>query len=1242
MIGAYAAMSIGLTCFACAVRGWRFPLSPSRRFEPGPAVDTEQVGPTATATGDHNQAVSGKTAVLIGEKADFRRAVIHISSPVQGKASTAAHQPATGVPAAAQQIGDDHGRGRIDPAVRPLAPVSIAPRLPRALREKDRPLRGRDILVRQLVARLQPPHDQASLAVIISRVDGAEDRRTVLLHGPAGCGKTAIAEQVAYEAAEAGVDVWWVDAVDQATVDASMYAVASLVGVSGQNQGQRVSAADALWRSLRSRDRPWLLVVDGVDDASLLTVSGENVAVGTGWLRPLAKGPGLVLATSRDSTPSRWGDWWDRRPVRGLEPEDGALILHDYTVERAGSKADAQALSMRLSGLPLALKLAGAYLSVTANSRYPDPGPATFGDYKQALEHDRLYHLPSDEQNIVGIWELSVDLLERRGLRHARSLLQLLCCLADAPIPDQLVLDPAVLAASGLFNGLDGTSLQLTVDSLADLQLIDLTQPVPSAGADEQMSRTSRPALVIIHPLIRYAIRHFDQGPESVAADLTLAARLLHAGVQLCGEPDDHRSSAGWHALAPHCAHLLRAIGERAESGIPADAIRLAALAALQAACYLSSSRVPEQAETEFRAVLDVLHKLPGDNTIEILNAREGLACVLRDRGYQQYPQLPEEAEYQLRAICAERQHLLADDQTDATGKLRQLGRVGWDTPEGLALLSGKWDTKATEPVSEMLDSYRELAIALAYQDQNSAEAKAIYQSVYEAQKRLLGDIDPRTLSTRTGLAARLYYEGRLEEAEREFRTILEAEKRIPSMGPDDPSTLVDHGWLANTLYDLGRLEEAEHEYRSVSAARTRILGPEHWETRHARRGLASVLVERGRRLSDPTMFKPGTTEGAITMTGHDAKRELEQALASFEEALGLIDGDQDPGFYGTISHDIGDTHAACGDLQQAAAAYREAVTYKRKRLPGRADDLAVTMEVLCDCLIDSGELTEAQATLNQLEEVLPQITEPVERAVRVHRVGRAYERLAGRGQEHGFSEARRAYTEAAGLVDRDKDPSFYGVIMHDIGDTHAACGDLQQAAAAYREAVTYKRKRLPHHPDDLALTMEALCGCLIESGELTEARTIVNQLLEILPQIADPAERAVHMYSAGEAYQRLARQGQEHGYSEALRAYKNALELLNAEADPGSYATVLNRIGDVHKAQGQLTEARAAYEQAVDQMRHVPNQRDILASMLLDLGRIQRRIGIRPGKERDDKDGDQASGLVSNVRDAGDSEESE
>src|SRR4029453_8182167 len=80
--------------------------------------------------------------------------------------------------------------------------------------------------------------------------------------------------------------------------------------------------------------------------------------------------------------------------------------------------------------------------------------------------------------------------------------------------------------------------------------------------------------------------------------------------------------------------------------------------------------------------------------------------------------------------------------------------------------------------------------------------------------------------------------------------------------------------------------------------------------------------------------------------------------------------------------------------------------------------------------------------------------------------------------------------------------------------------------------------------------------------------------------------------------------------YGEALTAYTAALELVDVETDPGFYGTVLQDIGDVHTAEGHLSEAVDAYERAVEHLRRAEDATERLPLALVSLGRVRRRFG--------------------------------
>jgi tetratricopeptide (TPR) repeat protein len=209
------------------------------------------------------------------------------------------------------------------------------------------------------------------------------------------------------------------------------------------------------------------------------------------------------------------------------------------------------------------------------------------------------------------------------------------------------------------------------------------------------------------------------------------------------------------------------------------------------------------------------------------------------------------------------------------------------------------------------------------------------------------------------------------------------------------------------------------------------------------------------------------------------------------------------------------------------------------------------------------------------------------------------------------FEQALAAFQEALELVDRNKDPRLYGMILHDIADVHTAAGDLQVAAASYRDAAKYKR--LVGDPGDLAPTLVALGTCLIRADAPTEARSTLDQAKELLSKEGSKIERrlrAIRLQELGRAYEQLGDRKQPGGYGEALAAYTEALELVDAETDPGFCGTVLQDIGDVHSAERRLRDAVVAYEKAVEHLRRAEDASERLPLALVSLGRVRRRFG--------------------------------
>ena len=195
-----------------------------------------------------------------------------------------------------------------------------------------------------------------------------------------------------------------------------------------------------------------------------------------------------------------------------------------------------------------------------------------------------------------------------------------------------------------------------------------------------------------------------------------------------------------------------------------------------------------EEAEAEYRAVLEARTRVLGPDHPDTLDSRSNLARVLAARADRARL---EEAEAEYRAVLEARTRVLGPDHPDTLDSRSNLARV----------LATRADRARLE------------------------EAEAEYRAVLEARTRALGPDHPDTLDSRSNLALVLADRGRLEEAEAEYRAVLEARTR--ALGPDHPDTLDSRSNLARVLATRGRLEEAEAEYRAVLEGRTRVLLPD-------------------------------------------------------------------------------------------------------------------------------------------------------------------------------------------------------------------------------------------------------------------------------------------------------------------------------------------------------------------------------------------------------------------------------
>ncbi|HEX6452656.1 MAG TPA: FxSxx-COOH system tetratricopeptide repeat protein [Trebonia sp.] len=853
------------------------------------------------------------------------------------------------------------------PAVEAHLPgiLTVAPPVGRL----DRAVRGRESLL-------------AALKLLV----GKPEPGVHVLHGMGGCGKTTVALEIAAHAAAQGVDVWWVSAADRPTLGAGMREVAACLGAPAdlieRAWSGRTSAIDLLWRLLAGAERPWLLVVDNADEPENLAPAGGYLADGTGWVRPCTGLPGTVLVTSRDGNHARWGTWCVLHHVGALGEDDAAQVLLDLAGDQAGTRSDAIQLARRLGGLPLALRFAGAYLNAT--SSYPEwPGTRvvrTYADYQEALD-DRFTELLDDNplggHTVPGsavplgqTWELSLDLLERRGIDKARRLMRLLSCLGEAPVPFLCLLRPDRLTSSDLLAGLTADRLSATLLALGDLGLIQF-HTVPDAR-DELTART-----LVVHPLVRDANLHQEDMADYREAYASLVADLI---LTACSDlaTDDPADWPLWRLLIPHCDSPLELIADSgdAEPSSVAHALRAAvagvrhlfrvgwldqAEAILEMCQHAATRSGPlnadtlavrsctahlrrlrgrlAEAETMMRTVMADTQALFGDGSLESADARYALAELLDYRGRMA------KAEEEYRAAFAARRSSLGHHHPQTLAARKGIARMSHQrgrlraAEEEYRLVLDAYRTSLGDRHLDTLATRLDLARVLHDRGQFSQAEEELRETLVIC-RAALGPRHPSTLAVRHQLAEVLRDRGLLKEAEAEFRAVLNL--RRMAHGEDHPDTVATRYGLAKVLRDRGWPGDAEQEFREVLEIRRKLLGDEHPSTLAVRHGLADLLIERGSLEEAETEFREV----------YQARREVlgEQHLLTL-----------------SVRHGAAFTLQMRGMTEQAETEYRTVIADCVEVLGPRHPGTLAVRHRLADLLIERGALQEAETEFREV-----------------------------------------------------------------------------------------------------------------------------------------------------------------------------------------------------------------------------------------------------------------------------------
>jgi tetratricopeptide (TPR) repeat protein len=646
---------------------------------------------------------------------------------------------------------------------------------------------------------------------------GRRTRVAVVLAGMGGVGKSTVALWLAGEFRRRGRPVWWVNAADSVSLRGGIVEILRRLEAPEplirEVSDAAPTAADRFWMFLADRpaaSRRALLVFDNADEPSVLAADGTSTpADGAGWARV---GGGIVtVVTTRAGDPRVWGGGVRVVPLKALDDVAAAAVLRGIAaqVSDPGGR-EAVELARRLGGLPLALHLAGTYLTS------PFARWHTFADYRRALDTGQaavaeLDGVRSDPRATVSrTWELSLDALGGRGVERARETLYLLACFAPtSPIPMALL----------------GSAVnENTLRALAELALIG-TVTVPGGLPD-----------LTLHPVVADTCRARMIDDASIPE---LAVRLIStaAGALEAERPADWPQ---WERLIPHVLALVTWAAAHLATPVLLSLLQAAGSAGYS--LWLIGNKEGAGGEEIARAVVTAASRL-GDRHPEAIEARHGLGVTLVARGRIR------EAEQLFHAVLADRRSVQGDAHE---GTLRTRDQL-----IGTILAQGRYDE--AEPMYRALMADQEAFLGPEYDDTlttlvdlawsvgmrgDAAQAADLCRRALEIDRRVLGDEHPRTLDAWADLAHWTNESGAHQQAEDMAGHVADRVSRV--LGARHPLTLTTRATLARTLAALGRLPEAERILRDVVAAMEQVLSDNDARLFTAHRDLADVLAAQG------------------------------------------------------------------------------------------------------------------------------------------------------------------------------------------------------------------------------------------------------------------------------------------------------------------------------------------------------------------------------------------------------------
>lgn len=504
------------------------------------------------------------------------------------------------------------------------------------------------------------------------------------------------------------------------------------------------------------------------------------------------------------------------------------------------------------------------------------------------------------------------------------------------------------------------------------------------------------------------------------------------------------------------------------------------------------------------------------------------------------------------RALQCYDEAIAACRAAEADGLAELLGERGdvllerGDTQSALDVFKELLEDHVRDDPAGRARAYRRLG--RAWQEKGQPErAIEAYSDADRYLRRVDGQEDER--------ARLLISRGSLHEEHGEFgeaRRCYELAKAIAERDGGIELVVLARRHLGSVEHELGALKTAELELTEALEALIRAGGTDKPEMVETMNALGSLLEDQGR---------------------------TREALERFEEALRIArDIRHLPGQAQSLRRK-GSAHATRGEYREALAAYDEAIVLC-EHLKDQVE-LASLHGDRGDVLLDQGRFEDAITAFNMAVKKEQDQRDPLGQAIAFRRLGTAFQ---AKGDP---SHAEEYYSEADAILKTLDDEGERAILYTCRGSLHEEQGKLAQALEWYNAAFIINRRQ--DQVIGMAICKRHIGSALHEQGDLEAAGRELREALDLLraERVADSPDLIDALNAYGDV---LRDQGRAR---EARAQFEQAYELARAMAALPAQARCLRLVASTYMAAGDLGEARARLETAIDISRNLNRDGD-------------------------------------------------